>query len=272
MIALIDTDILLYEIGSYTDDEGHPLSWPLIKSRADAKIKKITKSAGCDDYRLYISGPNNFRDREGTIRPYKGHRTAPKPHHYAALKNYFTTSKNFEGKVIITDGWEADDQLSIDQCKKLWLVNGKKGLEYVPNTCICSRDKDLNMVPGHHYSWPSGKQKEKELFVITQEEGIHWFFTQLLTGDLVDNIPGLYRVGPTSAKYLLGGLSGALSLYTRVQEQYEKRFGSYWELFMHENARLLWMMKCPDDDVRDMLKELENERLQSMHDTSDTEF
>lgn len=279
MKALIDTDILLYEIGSYTDDEGHPLSWPLIKSRADAKIDKITESAGCDDYILYISGPNNFRDTEGTIKPYKGHRVSPKPHHYARLKEYFTTSKNFEGKIVVTDGYEADDALAIEQYKDI--ANKVDDLDpYDPvtmevcgiklGTVICSRDKDLKMVPGYHYSWGSGGQKEKARWFVTEEEGDLWFFTQLLTGDSTDNIPGLYRVGPTNAKKLLDGLSGALSLYSKVQHEYEVRFGSYWKMFMHENARLLWMMRTEDDDVRDWLNQLEEERQQQL--SSEEEF
>jgi len=260
MLACIDCDILLYEIGSYTDDEGHPLSWPLIKSRADAKIIKIMESAECDDYHLYLTGDGNFRVNEGTIRPYKGTRPSTKPPHYARLKEYFSTSKNFEGKVTLAEGYEADDAMAIAQCKKLWAIQSASNITYVKNTVICSRDKDLKMVPGWHYSWASGNQKEKEPFQVSWDEGHHWFFTQLLTGDSTDNIPGLYRVGTVAAKKALAGLSGALSLYTKSQQMYEDRFGSYWKLFMHENARLLWMMRTEDDDVRIWLEELEDER------------
>jgi 5'-3' exonuclease len=276
VLALIDTDLLLYEIGSYTDDEGHPLSWPLCKSRADAKIEKITQAAGCDDYRLYLTGDNNFRIREGTIKPYKGHRVSPKPPNYANLKKYFTESKNFEGKVIVTDGYEADDALSIKQLHEL--MSDEYDLEcgkYKKNlygTVLCSRDKDLNMVPGYHYSWGSGKQKEKEVWYVTREEGWHWFYTQLLTGDSTDNIPGLYRVGSVAAKKLLSGLTEPLSMYVVVQEQYEVRFGSYWKLFMHENARLLWMKRTEDDDIREWLDELEEERRQSICEVSEAGF
>jgi hypothetical protein len=273
MIALIDTDILLYEVGSYTNDEGHPLSWPLCKSRADAKIQKIVEAAGCDDYRLFLTGDNNFRIREGTIKPYKGHRVSPKPPNHANLKKYFTESKNFEGKVTLTDGYEADDALSIKQY--LDIANKVDDLDPYNaevleicgiklSTVLCSRDKDLNMVPGWHYSWGSGKQKEKEPWFITEDEGNHWFFTQLLTGDSTDNIPGLYRVGKVAAKKLLDGLTEPLSLYTVVQHEYEVRFGSYWKLFMHENARLLWMMRSEDDDIREWLDALEEQRLDTL--------
>ncbi len=271
MLALIDADILLYEIGSYTDDEGHPLSWPLCKSRADAKILKIMDSAGCDDYHLFLTGNNNFRIKEGTIKPYKGHRVSPKPPNHANLKKYFSESTNFKGKVTTSDDYEADDALSIKQCAgfdEIWedgifygvMPNGKTYPREELKTVLCSRDKDLNMVPGYHYSWGSGKQKEKEVWFVTQEEGNHWFFTQLLTGDSTDNIPGLYKVGAVAAKKALSGLTEPLSLYSAVQHQYEVRFGSYWKLFMHENARLLWMLRTEDDDIRMWLGELEDQR------------
>lgn len=265
MLALIDTDLLLYEIGSYTDDENHPLSWPLCKSRADAKILKITEGAGCSDYHLYLTGENNFRIKEGTIKPYKGHRVSPKPPNYHQLKKYFSTSDNFKGKVTITDGYEADDALSVRQCDSIEEMHadamyyGREG-----NTVLCSRDKDLNQVPGYHYSWGSGKQKEKEVWFITEDEGNHFFFTQLLTGDATDNIPGLYLIGPTKAKKLLDGLTEPLRLYSVVQHEYEVRFGSYWKLFMHENSRLLWMLRTEDDDIREWLDELEEGRQKEM--------
>jgi 5'-3' exonuclease len=258
MKALIDADILLYEIGSYTDDEGHPLSWPLCKSRADAKILKIVEAAGCDDYHLYLTGEDNFRITEATIKPYKGHRVSPKPPNHSNLKKYFSTSSNFKGNVTVSSGYEADDALAIEQCLM------RVGVDPWSGTVLCSRDKDLNMVPGWHYSWGSGNQKEKEPWFISFEDGDHWFYTQLLTGDGTDNIPGLYRVGSVSAKKLLGGLTEPLSLYSKVQHEYEVRFGSYWKMFMHENARLLWMMRSEDDDIREWLDALEKQRQQEL--------
>ncbi|MEE8598560.1 MAG: hypothetical protein V3S69_03465, partial [Dehalococcoidales bacterium] len=197
------------------------------------------------------------------------------PANHANLKKYFSTSTNFKGKVTVTDGYEADDELSIKQLHELMsdeydLAAGK----YKKNlygTVLCSRDKDLNMVPGFHYSWGSGKQKEKEVWYVDREEGWYQFFTQLLTGDSTDNIPGLFRVGKVAAKGLLEGLTDDLSLYSVVQHQYELRFGSYWKMFMHENARLLWMLRTPEDDVREWLDGLEEARKQKLS-LESTEF
>jgi 5'-3' exonuclease len=167
----------------------------------------------------------------------------------------------------LCEDYEADDGMAIAQADKLTydsvgsppdnftgeFVDGSQ-------TVICSRDKDLKMVPGYHYSWGAGKQKEVPTRFISEEEGNKWFFTQLLMGDATDNIPGLYRVGQKNAEKLLDGLSEPLDLYSVCQHQYAVRFGSYWKLFLHENARLLWMMQSEDDDIRDWLEGLEGIR------------
>ncbi len=256
MKALIDGDILLYELGSCTDDEGHPLKWPYVQSRVNGKIHKIKEDAGCDTYEVFITGSNNFRKTEATIRPYKGKRPSEKPLHYQRIKDYLLSTKNHP--VTLCEDYEADDGMAMAQitAKEQSIKEDGSGGE---RTCICSRDKDLKMVPGYHYSWASGKQKEVATRFITPQEGNKWFFTQLLMGDATDNIPGLYRVGQKNAEKLLDGLSEPLDLYTVCRHQYEVRFGSYWELFLHENARLLWMMQSEEDDVRVWLRSLEDQ-------------
>ena len=263
MKALLDADILCYELGSCTDDEGHPLKWPLVKARVDGKIHQIVKDAKCDSYELYLTGDNNFRKKEATIKPYKGNRKGvEKPFHHQHIKDYLLKTENHT--VSVCEDYEADDGMAIAQTNAVANATLQPGDDMFSDpwadTCICSRDKDLKMVPGHHFSWKSGKQKE-ETFKVSEKDGYHWFFMQLLMGDAVDNIPGLYRVGQVNAKKILGEASSPLDWYSVVQHQYECRFGSYWKLFMHENARLLWMMRTEEDDIRDFLNDLETARL-----------
>jgi hypothetical protein len=251
MKALIDGDILRYEIGCATDDEGHPLSWPLVKARVDGKIKSIAEAAGADTYTVYMSGKNNFRVEAATIRPYKGNRSSDKPYWHDKIEEYLKSGLNHP--VVICDGYEADDGVSIEQCQDFYYDEGEgdkaERIAYCNlypetlNTIICSRDKDLHMVPGWHYSWPTGKQQEKEPWFVTENEGYKKFFLQMLTGDTTDNIPGLYMIGPVKAEKLLEGITEPLSMYAKVKEQYELRFGDYWTTFLHENAALLWMLR-----------------------------
>ena len=249
MKALIDGDILRYEIGCATDDEGRPLSWPLVKARVDGKIKSIAEKAGADSHVVHMSGRENFRKDIATIRPYKGNRNAEKPHWHDEIEKYLKSGLNHD--VFIAEGMEADDSMGIEQCTS------------DEETIICSRDKDLKMIPGWHCQWGTSNSEAKGPWFVSEEEGIKFFFTQLLTGDSTDNIPGLYMVGPTNAKRFLDGITEPLRLYSAVQQQYEKRFGSYWPMFMYENAELLWIKrelgdpKFPGHEAQDILDEFQ---------------
>lgn len=244
MKALIDADLLVYE---YSSDEVHgfKVSLDQAKERLSNKIEKVTKAAECDEYTCYLTNsPTNFRLELATIQPYKGNRTAPKPPYWLALRNYLLD----EHDAVMVSGMEADDQMSIEQHKDLAQIDSTvRDVPLYGMTVICSRDKDLDTVPGHHYSWQAGKQEEKPLYFITELDGLKNFYSQLLTGDSVDNIPGLYGVGKVKAKRALGGCESELELYKACRWWYERYFGSYWELFLVENAQLLHMRRTLND-------------------------
>lgn len=254
MKALIDADIFQWEFGSATDDEGHPLSWPLVQARIQGRIDQIVEATGADSYQLYITSDDksNFRYQVATIQPYKGNRVdIEKPRWYNQIRNFLVDRRG----AIEVHGMEADDAISIEQCKDL--TKSKALLQYQNNdydtlkiwteygqTVICSRDKDLNMVPGYHYSWACGKQKEKPIWWQNELEGLKCFYKQLLTGDTVDNILGLFGVGKSSSLLTyVDSCSDEYACYDYVLSQYSKRFGSYADQFLVENARLLWMLQ-----------------------------
>lgn len=235
MKALIDADIFQYEFGSCTDNEFLPLPWPLVQARVQARIDKIMEETGADEYQLYVTSDDksNFRYKLATIKPYKGHRKQEKPYWYTHIRNFLV---DFRGAIEVF-GMEADDAIAIEQYKN------------INETIICSRDKDLRMVPGWHYSWNIGDTPSKKPYFIQENEGLKNFYCQLLTGDPVDNIPGLYGVG-TSSKLLnrVRDCSNEVGMYSIVRDEYEKRFGSYVDQFLLENARLLWMKRTEDDE------------------------
>ncbi len=240
MKALIDADIFQYEFGNATDDEGRPLSWPLVQARVQGRIESIVEATGADSYQLYITSDDksNFRFNVATIQPYKDNRkNKEKPRWYDQIRNFLKDHRS----AIEIHGMEADDALSIAQYSNYHLYT-KETLKR--QTVICSRDKDLHMVPGWHYGWSAGKQKEKPLWWQDEISGLRSFYKQLLLGDTVDNIPGLYGVGKSSKLITdLDSRSTDLEMYESVYAQYHKRFGSYAEQFLIENARLLWMLQ-----------------------------
>jgi hypothetical protein len=143
---------------------------------------------------------------------------------------------------------EADDAVGIAQYQNRFVVGGHLGKSLGVDTVICSRDKDLHMIPGWHYTWPAGKQKEQPLWWQNETNALRCFYKQLLTGDPVDNIPGLYGVGKSSRLCsTVDECDIELEMFQVVAEAYRLRFGSYWDQFMGENGCLLWIKRGDED-------------------------
>ena len=204
------------------------------------RIENIQERAKVEKLDFYLTGKGNFREEIATILPYKGNRPEEKPPHWAALRHELVTNCG----ATVVDGMEADDAVSIIQWKDWEAYTDKLG-EVPLNTAILSRDKDLNMVPGYHYGWAAGNCKEKPLWIQNEVDGLRCFYKQCITGDRqVDNIPGLFGVGPKSALVTqLDALYGDREMYDHVLSKYTDRFGGYAEKFLTENARLLHMLQ-----------------------------
>ena len=172
-LTLIDSDYFAYKIGFSCEDE--PLQTAF--NRLDEEIEVILALTQCDSYVCYLTGKDNYRDRVATIQKYKD-RIGTRPDYYEPLRAYIVAEHN--GQVI--NGQEADDACGIMQCDppEGWC------------TCVCSNDKDLDMIPGWHYKWRP--KKPPVLWEQGRLDAYRFFCTQLLTGDTVDTIPGLYRM------------------------------------------------------------------------------
>lgn len=271
MHALIDSDIITYEFGSCVGEDGvTPLAWPYVASRVDSRIQSIINATEATSYTLYLTSDDksNFRFDVATIKPYKGHRKSKKPYYYEKIREFLVEKRGAE--VVYTI--EADDMLSIEQmedrddaitCHHNYSIPApdEDSIKHFSNTVICSRDKDLLMVPGYHYIWAAGGQKERKLWWQDEDEALKCFYRQLLTGDTVDNIPGLYGVG-NSSKHLrsFDDMDSELQYFAAVKVQYEKRFGAYWWQFLKENSVLLWMLRTENtNEVVERLEELINQ-------------
>lgn len=240
----------------------------------DDRINQIIESTGSDSFSLYLTNSSsNFRIELATIKPYKGHRKQDKPYHWAAIRQHLIDNWDAE----VQYGIEADDRLGIEQLKdwkESWVYKEWEGkpISYLPpencNTIICSRDKDLNMIPGWHYVWPCGNQKEQHWFQ-DEVQALRSFYKQLLTGDSTDNILGLYGVGDNSSLVKrLEDIDQESLMFQIVYKAYQDRFGSYASQFMYENAALLWIKREESfpqeqeivDRLDSLLSELDNEQ------------
>ena len=189
------------------------------------------------DVKLFLTGGNQFRDRLAKIKPYKGNRDRSKrPFWYKDLREYLVSVWGADVSEVI----EADDAVALRQ----WQT------EELGASIICTIDKDLLMVPGHHLNCLS-----KKAFTVTASDAILTFYRQLLTGDATDNIPGCYKVGGKTAKELLPIVlteeemfEVALDAYARNIEKFPQHHAPHTDpvASLTENARLLWMLDAPD--------------------------
>ena len=218
---------------------------PFTEDRARYALYAVMNTILADndptDYRVYLTGDNNFRFEVATLLPYKGKREqSNRPVHYNFIRQVL--QGEYAGQVV--DGIEADDALSITQWHHE--INDTSW-----STIIATQDKDLKMVPGHHYN-PSKREK----YHMSPVDARFSFYCQLLSGDSTDNIPGIYRIGETVAAKKLLRLKNKSNkeLYTATLKAYneaqatdkirEKMPGDKWgEDRIKEVGRLLWMLQ-----------------------------
>lgn len=257
MTALIDGDIIMHRVGNaaskrfftvegwkrkykrkaaaqeFCDKKGLPHSSIVAHKEAkgsvedvleavDFLIQKILRDVDCNNYRVFLSPKKNFRHEVAVTAPYKGNRADYlRPPFFDEIKDHLIYTWGAEMYPNI----EADDAMGIAQ---------------TDDTIICSLDKDLLMIAGHHYNFAN-----EEFQVVTYEEGMKHFYKQLLMGDKTDNIIGIHGIGPKTAETLLEGLS-LPEMECVVGFQYALAFDNPEER-MIENGKLLWIMREEDD-------------------------
>lgn len=270
MKALIDCDPLCYSVGSFTnphpflkDGDGKQLEMPVrkeeIEGLVDDYLDRIIKDSGSTEAILCLSSSvsTNFRDKVATTYPYKGRRDgSTRPYHHQTVVDHISSKLN----VKIADNREADDDLA-DLCR-----------EDPQGTIICTIDKDLDGVEGLHYNWKSDR-----LYEVSEQEAMHFFYKQLLTGDwstdcilgcakLVDSVYGpkakkagqqytkRVGVGPKRADEILSVCTTEKEYKEAVCYAYMQELGDKWLDQLNEMGRLLYMGGS-EDKLWDINKE-----------------
>ena len=277
MRALIDADILLHECSAVAEarPNGETMedrtlkSFDFVKELFDGRVSDIVKATGSDSYTLYLTGDGNFREEVAVTKPYKGTRKEEKPYHYDNLKTYIKSLPECD----FIEGMEADDAMAIDQeIAYVCITNSDEYYEApdMSETVICTRDKDLRMVPGWHYGWECGYQPEFKIQWVDSigsislsndrkkinGTGLKFFWSQMLTGDRVDNIPGLEGDGPVVAYETLKDCLTEKEMYLAVKARYEMTYPDTWREYMLEQGRLLWMVREVDDEDKPVMWEI----------------
>ena len=225
MKALIDADIVAYRVACTLEDDD---AEDFVYARAEDLIDNILVNTEATEYRLFLSGKNNFRY---TIYPeYKAHRPKEKPFWLEKCRQYLIATFNAE----VVDGQEADDALGIAQTE---------------DTIICSIDKDLLMIPGRHYNFVKDEFQE-----VTNDSGMRHFYMQCLTGDRSDNIKGIEQIGPKKAEKILTGCITEQELFNAVREAYSNDA----EFLM--NGRVLCIRRKENEDWKERFDTLIQEQ------------
>jgi len=120
----------------------------------------------------------------------------------------------------VIEGREADDECAIAQ------------YTHDSPSIICTIDKDLDQVPGHHYDYV-----RKTFYTTSKDEGECLFYKQVLSGDSTDNIPGCYKVGAVRAAKIVD------TIYLDYGLDHEK----IWEAILATYAASLdkYKLDCP---------------------------
>lgn len=211
----------------------------LEKNPEDTEAKELLEQLSPKEYKP------NFRDKVAKKKKYKGNRKTDKPIHWLNIIEYAKAQYD----VVEAQGLEADDLLCIEQLKSEPLT-----------TIICSRDKDLRICPGMHYGWECGRQREYGPRQVTElgelsltrskltGSGLMFFYSQIITGDTTDNIPGLPKGGPAMAHRILWECETEEEMFNAVAAEYERVYGDDWRDEMLEQGRLLWMCRELDEN------------------------
>lgn len=247
MKALIDGDILRYEIGFASEvawrevtDSIDPPPFDFVQSMLVDRVNNIVAQTDSTEYLLYLTEGKTFRDEIGKTKVYKGHRANNKPWHY---ENISVFMKNLMPHKVVT-GIEADDAMAIDH------INTEDP------TIICSRDKDLRQIPGMLYSWELGKQPEfgpvnidpigdidlSDNHKSIRGTGFKFFCSQVITGDTVDNIPGLQGCGPVRAYELLKDVDDPDEMTYILLEEYSNVHPNDPDMLI-EQGQLCWIVR-----------------------------
>lgn len=202
--------------------EVQPLEFALqaCKTAIESLLAKLEPSK----VSVFLSPDRTFRHDIARTKPYKGNRTQPKPKYLKEVEQYLV--KQYDA--VFGVNVEADDEIGVALSKD-------------PTGAVSvSIDKDLLQVAGWHYNWVNDTVQK-----VTPREADFSFYTQMLTGDVTDNIPGIAGLGPKGAAQLLNGATSSTDLCSRVWNVYRGEFNDTQKArdYFFEQSKLLWVLR-----------------------------
>ena len=217
-MILIDADILVYRIGWSCNTESEKTAINTIDGFIADLLMQLNADEETSHYVLYLTGKGNFRNEYAITATYKGNRKdKEKPVHIQALRQHLIK----KWAAVVTDNEEADDAIAI------------AATAYGDEAVMVSLDKDFDQIPGWHYNFV-----KKRRYYVTPEEGLRFFYRQILMGDRIDNIVGIHGIGDKKSEKILKDCVTEKELYDKCVEMYDDD-----EDRVIENGRMLWLRR-----------------------------
>lgn len=137
---------------------------------------RVLMDSGCLQYVAFLTAGSH---RYSFYPEYKANRKKlEKPRFLKELTAYAIETLGF----CRVDGYEADDL--VNMCKE----------QLGDNTLIVHTDKDLDQIPGNHFNY-----KKPEFYDVSEDTAQLNLWTQVITGDSIDNIKGIPGKGSAFA-------------------------------------------------------------------------
>lgn len=179
------------------------------------------------EFKVYLSGADNFRKKINRVTKYKGNRDrTEKPIHLQAVRDYLVV--NYGADII--NGMEADDAIGIDATK-------------LDDAIVCSLDKDLDQIPGWHYNWV-----KDVTYPVTPQDAEYQFYSQMLMGDPSDNVLGIPGVGEVKAGKIL--MANEIADWPKVvADEYYRFYGTGEGKTVCDQLGLTWKDVLKDHEM-----------------------
>ncbi len=196
---LFDGDVAAYQFGFAYEraTEWHGGLWTLHAHATEAEdaidnfMTELMTDLEGDELIVVLSDDDDKANwRFKLAEDYKANRKGKrKPMLHAHLRQYMKDGYEIFQRPTL----EGDDTLGILMTSTK-IINSKR-----EKICV-SIDKDMLTIPGLHYN---ASKKDKGVIEITEEVADWHHMMQTLTGDTVDNYPGLKGCGPVKAARIL---------------------------------------------------------------------
>ena len=215
-MLLIDADVVAHRSAYATLESDLDVTFEKIDEIMDFLVGKNLFKPDKSLVRSFLSGKSNFR--KDLDPEYKANRkSSSKPDSLPDCMGYLIE----EYGASVSEGQEADDDIAIMAAS----------LDY--KCTIASIDKDFLQIPCRHFNFYHNHSS-----VVSEFEGLHFFYKQILTGDRADNVKGLYRVGEVKASKMLDGCKTEEELFDVTLRAYE---GDLEQVTL--TGRLLWLRR-----------------------------